>query len=60
VFDQCLTIASQEIYANSNYRSRELDDHMEAVVSFLHQNRSRVHSWSNAGQTLVNYRTTRP
>ena len=52
MFDHCL---AQEIYANSNYRSRELDDHMEAVVSFLHQNRSRVDRRSNAGQTLVQY-----
>ena len=35
----------QEIYATANTKARELDDHMESVVAFLHQNKyvSRVY-----------------
>jgi len=29
----------QEIYATANTKARELDDHMESVVSFLQQNK---------------------
>jgi hypothetical protein len=29
----------QEIYATANTKTRELDDHMESVVSFLQQNK---------------------
>ena len=29
----------QEIYATANTRTRQLDDHMESVVTFLNQNR---------------------
>ena len=38
-----ILIRWQEIYAAANTKNRELDDHMESVMSFLHENRSFIY-----------------